>query len=189
MGNKKPRPGKTLSHGPPDNQPWFWMTKAMLGSITYRALGINARRVLDAALYEHMSHGGAENGNLGLTYDQLAAWGVNRTDVRKALAEVFSTGFLRRTREGAFTLGGRIQARYAVTWLPTGVWPGGGPATHDWIEVLDRLGKAGIGSVAQAKLWLRAEVETFSRSKLIGQKQKLAPHLKIVRTSNEGRNR
>ncbi|MCA6298345.1 MAG: hypothetical protein IM624_04000 [Phenylobacterium sp.] len=189
MGNKKRRLGETLSHGPPEGEPWYWQTKAMLGAITYRALGISARRILDFALYEHMSHGGKENGNLALPYEALGRWGVTGADTRKGFAEVFATGFLVRTREGFFTLGGRTPARYRLTWLPTGVWPGGGPATHEWIEVLDRLGKAGVGSVAQAKCWLRAEVETFNRSKPTGQKQKLAPHLKVVRTSNEGRNR
>ena len=189
MATKKPKPGKTLSHGPPEGQPWFWMTKAMLGSITFRALSISARRVLDAAIYEHMSNGGAENGNLGVTYDQLEAWGVTTADVRKALAELFATGFLRRTSEGMFTMGGRTQARYALTWLPTGVWPGGGPATHEWIDVIDRLGKAGVGSVAEAKQWLRSEVADYSRSHSARKKQRLAPHLKVVRTSNERRNK
>lgn len=64
MANQRAKPGRTLSNGPPEGQPWFWMTRTMLASITFRALGISARRILDALLCEHMGHGGAENGNL-----------------------------------------------------------------------------------------------------------------------------
>lgn len=175
MSTKKPKPGETLSHGPPEGQPWFWMTRTMLGTITFRALGISARRILDAALYEHMSHGGADNGNLGRTYEQLELWGVTPADVRKGLAELYATGFLRQTSQGYFSIGGKVPSRYALTWLPTGTWPGGGPATHDWIAVIDRLGREGIFTVAAAKRWLRSEVAEHSRGK-----PKLGPQLRVV---------
>ena len=135
----------------------------MLGTITYRALGISARRILDAALYDHMSNGGAENGNLAITYHQLDKWGVTQADIRKGLAELYATGFLRQTTQGKFTLAGKIPSRYALTWLPTGVSPGGEPPTHDWAKVIERLSKQGVGSVAAAKLWLRGEVAEHVR--------------------------
>ena len=135
----------------------------MLATITFRALGISARRILDAALYDHMNNGGAENGNLAMTYLQLDKWGVTQADIRKGLAELYATGFLRQTTQGKFTLAGKIPSRYALTWLPTGVWPSGEPPTHDWAKIIERLSKQGVGSVAAAKLWLKGEVAEHMR--------------------------
>jgi len=175
MSNRRAKPGRTLGNGPPDSEPWCWMTRTMLGSITYRALGISARRIIDALLYEHMSHGGAENGNLGATYEQLELWGVTASDIRKGYAEAYAAGFVRQTSQGFFSLGGKTPSRYALTWLPTPLKHGGAPATHDWQDVIDKLGKQGIGSVAAAKKWLRSEVAVHARGK-----QKLGPHLRVV---------
>lgn len=147
----------------------------MLGSITFRALGISARRILDALLYEHMSHGGAENGSLGATYEQLERWGVTAADVRKGYAELYACGFVRQTAQGYFAIGGRMPSRYALTWLPSGLGPRASPATHEWLTVIERLGKEGIGSVAAAKEWLRSEVSQHSRGK-----SKVAPQLTVV---------
>ncbi len=135
----------------------------MLGSITFRALGISARRILDRLLYEHMSHGGAENGNLGATYAQIEIWGVTAADVRKGLAELYVTGFVRQTAQGCFTIGGKVLSRYALTWLPTGRGKAAVPPTHDWLTVIEALHDQKIGSIAAARAWLRAEVADHAR--------------------------
>jgi hypothetical protein len=49
------------------------MTSTMISSLTFRALGIHARRILDFLQVEHAAHGCKENGNLGATYRQLEA--------------------------------------------------------------------------------------------------------------------
>lgn len=181
MANQRAKPGHTLSNGPPDGQPWFWMTRTMLASITFRALGISARRILDALLCQHMGHGGAENGNLGATYEQLEAWGVTAADVRKGYAELYATGFVRQTVQGFFSIGGKVQSRYALTWLPCGFGKSAPPPTHDWLKVIERLGRQGVGNVPAARKWLRAEVADHARGK-----QKLAPQVQVLRPRKRG---
>jgi hypothetical protein len=155
--------GRTLSNGPPEGQPWCWMTKTQLASLTMRALGISARRILDALMVEHMAHGGKANGNLAATYEQLSSFGVTPADVRKGLAELIATGFIRQTKQGLFAMGGRIPSRYALTWLPTGTGPDAGPPTHDWLTVIERLQRDHIATVPAVKKWLRVEVAAHAR--------------------------
>jgi len=139
------------------------MTRQMLGSITYQSLGISARRILDALLHEHMCHGGAENGNLGATYEQLERWGVTAADIRKGLAELEATAFVVRTAQGYFSLGGSVPSRYRLTWIPTGKGASFKPATNDWADVIDDLARTGIGNVTAARKWLRTEVAEHAR--------------------------
>lgn len=176
MSRRGVKPGRTLSNGPPEGQPWIWMTSTMLGSITFRALGINARRILDLLMHEHMAHGGQENGNLAATYRQLEAWGVTAADARKGLAELYATGFVRLTVQGLRQAGGGEPSRYALTWLPTGAASAQPqPPTHDWLAVIRHLNKAGVGNVAAARRWLKSEVKQFAR-----RKRAPTPHLQVV---------
>jgi len=135
----------------------------MIGSITYQALGIHARRILDCLLHEHMSNGGAENGNLGSTYRQLGRWGLTAADVRKGYAELYATGFVRQTVQGLAAEGGGTPSRYALTWLPTGAGRGMGPPTHEWLAVIEQLQRQGAGNVRAARRWLREEVGEHRR--------------------------
>jgi hypothetical protein len=165
MSRNTPRPGRTLSNGPPEGQPWFWITRAMLASSTFRALGIHARRILDLLLTEHMSHAGTENGNLGATYNQLEEWGVTAADVRKGYAELYATGFVRQTVQGLMGEGGGTPSRYALTWYPTGIGRDMKAPTHDWLKVIDRLNHAGIGTPKKVRQWLKEEVSQHRRGK------------------------
>jgi hypothetical protein len=144
------------------------MTRVMLGSITYQALGVSARRVLDFLLHEHMSHGGQENGRLAAPYRQLVRWGVTRADIAQGLEELIVAGFVRKTQHGMRTEGGP-PSRFALTWLPTDGWdpvkrPGqGAPATHDWLAVIGRLDKRHVGNVRAARKWLKEETRKQRR--------------------------
>ena len=183
MSSKRSRPGRTVSLGPPEGQPFIWMTKNMLGSITHLALGIHARRILDFLLYEHMAHGGKENGNLAAPYKQLEVWGLTSADVRKGFEELFVTGFVRLTKQGLRTQGRGEPARYALTWLPTmvGALEQAAP-THDWQDVLEKLERERVGSVIQARAWLREQTANHRR----GRKQKRAttPQMSVVSPLN-----
>jgi hypothetical protein len=164
MSNKRPRPGRTLSLGPPANQPWVWMTTTMLGSITLHALGIHARRILDFLLYEHAMHRGQENGNLAAPYKQLEKWGLTAADVRKGLQELYATGFVRLTRQGLRQAGGGEPSRYALTWLPTfALGPSECAPTHDWEKVIDQLLARKIGTVRAVRIWLKEETAQARR--------------------------
>lgn len=175
---RRGKAGRTLSLGPPEGQPWAWMTTAMLGSFTYRALGIHARRILDFLMHEHASHAGRENGNLGATYEQLEAWGVTAADVRKGFAELYATGFVVQTQQGYRRAGGGEPSRYALTWLPTLVGtPSEQAPSHGWVRVIERLCEGETATIADTRRWLGNEVGDTKRGV---RKQKLASHLQVV---------
>ncbi|MFI4973725.1 MAG: hypothetical protein ACHP84_04195 [Caulobacterales bacterium] len=155
------------------------MTNTMLGSITFRALGIHARRNLDFLLYAHASHAGRENGNLAAPYQQLEAWGATAADVRKGFAELIAAGLVDRTVQGLRQAGGGEPSRYALTWLPTRFGSlAQAPPTHRWQAVIEQLGRAGIGGVTQVRRWLREETAgSFGGRK---QKQRSTSHLQVV---------
>lgn len=158
------------------------MTTAMTGSVTYRALGISARRILDFLLFEHASHGGRENGNLGATYRQLERWGVTAADIRKGFEELRATGFVELTRQGARQAGGGEPSRYALTWLPTYHGsPLTAPPSHAWLRVLDRLYREERATIAAVKAWLKEQTGDHRRiEKRPAQKRGATPHLKVV---------
>jgi hypothetical protein len=179
MSGARARPGRTLSLRPPEGAPWFWMTNTMAASITFRALGIHARRILDFLMCEHASHAGRQNGNLAAPYQQLETWGVTTADVRKGLAELYATGFVRLTKQGLRQAGGGEPSRYALTWLPTmASTTAEEPPSHDWTRVIDRLLKQGVGNVPQARRWLKQEIAGEVRGQR--KKQRSTPHLQVV---------
>lgn len=181
MSRRRAPRGRTLGLGPPAGEPWVWLTTTMFGSITYRALGIHARRILDFLLYEHATHRGYENGRLAAPYRQLEKWGVTAADVRKGLEELYATGFVRLTHQGLRQDGGGEPSRYALTWLPTLVGsPNEGPATHDWLAVISRLGPKGVGTVSAARQWLKAETAAARRGTVAKARRRSTPHLALV---------
>lgn len=180
MSARRPKPGRTLAYGPPEGQGWVWMTTAMLRSITYRSLSIHALRVLDFLRAEHIAHGQRENGNLAATYKQLQVWGVTAADVRTGFDELAVCGFVQTTVQGLRQAGGGEPSRYRLTWLPCGWGVEATAPTHEWIKVVDRINREGVGSVAAAKRWLRGQVA--SRAGRVGRGPKRSPtsHLQVV---------
>ncbi len=103
----------------------------MLESEAHRSLGINARRLLDFLMIEHMHHAGTENGNLLAPYNQLVKFGIPRSEISKAIDALIASGFVEVAR--GERLGGRPGAsRYRLTWLPKAE---GTPATNRWRQV------------------------------------------------------
>jgi hypothetical protein len=155
------------------------MTNTMLGTITFRALGIHARRILDFLLYEHASHAARENGNLSATYEQLEAWGLTAADIRKGFEELYVTGFVVLTKQGLRQAGGGEPSRFALTWLPTQATKiAEQPPSHVWRDVIARLGRAGVGNVAEARRWLKGEVAQHARGHR--KIRRPTPHLQVV---------
>lgn len=185
MSRRASKPGRTGGLGLPEGQQWAWMTTAMLGSLTYRALGISARRILDFLLFEHAAHGGKENGNLGATYRQLEAWGVTAADVRKGFAELYAAGFVELTRQGARQAGGGEPSRYALSWLPT--FHGSAeaaPPTHMWSRITTRLQREGRYNLQGVRAWMREQTADHKRREVVARKSKLTPHLQVVSPIN-----
>lgn len=128
-------------NGPPDDQRgWIWFTRDMLESPAWRALSDNGRRLIDRVLIEHMAHGGAQNGALPVTYDDLESWGIRRNSIAPAIAEAVALGWLDHQRGRA--AGGEAKGHaqlFRLTWMRT--WDNE-PATNRWKR---------LGSVPEAQ--------------------------------------
>jgi hypothetical protein len=72
----------------------------MLESDAWAALSINGRRVLDRLCIEHAHHGGTENGNLIVTYDDFVQFGIRRQSVKPAIDETVHLGLVEITELG-----------------------------------------------------------------------------------------
>jgi hypothetical protein len=154
-----------ISGRPPENEPWVWMTLEMLQSTTWGALSISARRILDALLLEHLSNGGRENGNLAVTYRQLAAFGVSKNDIYKGLTELQICGFIRLVKQGFRMSGGGEPSRFAITWLVTFLaTPNAAVPSDDWRGVIIKRNRAGQTTVRQVRRWLKDQVAAAGRS-------------------------
>lgn len=137
-------------NGPPsDERGWVWITRDMLESPAWRALSGNARSVIERVMVEHMAHGGAQNGALPVTYEDLVAWGVRRNSIPTAIAEAVALGWLdhQRGRRAAGDAKG-VPQTFTLTWLRT--WENE-PATNRWKRFKDRHSARAAADAAKAK--------------------------------------
>jgi len=96
----------------------------MFLSAARKALGINARRLLEYLEVEHMNHAGTENGNLIATHKQLREWGIPKSQIAKAIDQAEDLGFIEVQRGGR-----NYPSRYRLTYFadrlyrsPTNNW-------------------------------------------------------------------
>lgn len=112
---------------------WVAYQREMLESPAYRALGLQARRLLNRIEIEHCSHGGRDNGKLPVTYANFVKYGCRRNGVRPALVECLALGFLELVERGRRPYGdipGKAST-YRLTYLPAH----DGPATNEWKKI------------------------------------------------------
>ena len=74
------------------NGPFVPHCAAMLKSPAWFALRLCARRVLDRLEIEHLNHGGKENGQLRVSYEQFEALGIHKRHLRRALHDLMLLG-------------------------------------------------------------------------------------------------
>ncbi|WP_420414382.1 hypothetical protein [Roseibium sp.] len=111
--------------------PFVAITLEMLASPAWQALGITERRVLDRIELEHLSHGGTQNGNLIVTYDDFVQYGVSRKGISKALHVLEELGFLEVKVRGRGANGeARIASRYRLTAVTGNLEP-----TNEWRQI------------------------------------------------------
>ncbi|MGC1298949.1 MAG: hypothetical protein WA869_28325 [Alloacidobacterium sp.] len=119
---------------------------AMLESPAWRVLSLSARKVLDRVEIELAHHGGRDNGQLPVTYDDFVNYGVHRHSIRPAINELVALGFLEITRAGrAGNVEFRLPNQFRLTYRPSKGVPGDG--SHEWKaiksdEEAERLAKA-----------------------------------------------
>ena len=120
--------------GPPKRQPWVWLTRDLLRSDAWQGLGINARRLIDFLLIEHMNKAGAQNGKLLAPRQQLEEFGIGARHVSAAIEEAVALGLV-DVKRGC----GRRASTYALTWLP--LHDGAMPFPR-WLSVMTSEGKS-----------------------------------------------
>jgi hypothetical protein len=107
---------------------------AILESPAYRVLSRAAHQVLARIEIEHAHHGGTENGNLPVTYEQFAAYGLHPKSIAPAIRELVTLGFIEITQRGcAGNADFRRPAHYRLTYRHVEGQPGDG--THEWRQI------------------------------------------------------
>ena len=132
----------------------------MLESPAYRALSRAAHQVLARIEVEHAHHGGADNGELPVTYDQFVEYGLHRHAIGAAIRELAALGFIQITARGcAGNENYRRPNLFRLTYRPAkNATTGDG--THEWRS---------IKTVEQAEaLAQRARRETDPRARALG---------------------
>lgn len=93
--------------------PWVPLPQTLVVSPAWKALGINARRLLDFLMHEWMNHAGQRNGFLLAPRRQLEDFGIGARHITAAITEAERLGLIDVIRGK-----GRSPSRYALTWLP-----------------------------------------------------------------------
>lgn len=124
--DKRGRSGKRARKGNPASGPgdcgieqWVWLPVEIIGSTTWQALSIKARRILDRVMAKHAHHGGTGNGELCVSHRQFEQAGASRNCVAAAIRECEAAGLLRVQRRGRIA-GENEPNLYTLTWM--GSW-------------------------------------------------------------------
>jgi hypothetical protein len=82
------------------NDQWSARRKEMMESPAYRVLSQSAHRAISRIELELCYHGGNDNGQLPVTFDDFVEYGIDRASVAPALREGEALGFFRITDRG-----------------------------------------------------------------------------------------
>jgi hypothetical protein len=131
-GRESRRTGREGSYSkPPKGSSWVWHTEDMLISPAWRALSINAKRVIERVELEHMAHGGNENGTLPVTHQNFRKHGIYATAIAPAIQEAIFLGFIRCVQGGRWNEK-NTPSIFRITWLGD---KNGNAPTNEWQSV------------------------------------------------------
>lgn len=99
MGKNNSR-RKTNSPPTGEENNWIWHTRKQIASPAWRRRPINCVRLLEFLAFEHLKHGGFENGNLLAPYNQLTDFGLSRPFIWEAIGYAEAMGLLEVKRGG-----------------------------------------------------------------------------------------
>jgi hypothetical protein len=105
------------------DEPFVRIKYFMKESPAWKALTLSARRVLDRIEIEFGKNKGKPeaNGEIIVTYENLAAYGVGRNEIGPAIRELVALGFVRITRAGvAGNADQRLPTLFLLTYQPNG---------------------------------------------------------------------
>jgi hypothetical protein len=104
----------------------------MLESYPYRVLSGPAHRILARLEIEHGHHGGCENGNLPVTFQNFVDYGMDRHSIAPAIRECVALGFVEITKHGsAGNREFRAPNLFRLTYVPTKE----AAPTNDWRKI------------------------------------------------------
>jgi hypothetical protein len=104
----------------------------MMESPAFRTLTHSARRVLDRIEIEHAHHGGNDNGQLPVTYDQFIEYGIHHNAIAPAIREIEALGFIEITKHGR---AGNAEWRRPNKFRLTYRYSGRANPTDDWRKI------------------------------------------------------
>jgi len=87
------------------SEQFVYYTRGMIDSPAYRALSLQARKVLRRLELEHMAHGGQDNGKLPCRYHDFINYGCRKNGLSAALIEVEALGFAKTVTLGTRAFG------------------------------------------------------------------------------------
>jgi len=102
-------------------------------------------RILERLEIEHLTHGGAENGHLVVSYAQFIAHGVSRKAIRSALSVGVALGLLEVIQTEEWVGDIRAPNEYRLTYLPA---KHRRAPTDEWASISDARAKAIVAAAA-----------------------------------------
>lgn len=108
---------------------FMFIDLALLQSPPWQVAPPEVKLVVLRLVQEHHEHGGNENGDLIVTYDQFEAYGISRRRIKWAIDAAKALGFIKHQRGAAY---GEISraSRYLLTFRPSAV--DDGLPTNEW---------------------------------------------------------
>jgi hypothetical protein len=134
------------------NDQWSARRREMLESPAYRVLSQSAHRAISRIELELCYHGGNDNGQLPVTFEDFGDYGIDRASIAPALREGEALGFFRITERGR---GGNREYRTPNKFYLTFAYGRGSrakPPTDEWrkIKTIEEA-KAIAGAARAAK--------------------------------------
>jgi hypothetical protein len=158
------------------DEPFIMLRLSMLVSPAFMVLSLAARRVLARIEIEHMQHGGQENGNLQVTYDQFEDYGIPRHSIGPAIRELEALGLIEITEHGrAGNREYRRPSKYRLTYCAAKGAMGNG--THEWrgITMVEQAKKAAASARRPVKKARRTAAKAAHPAKQVAAAARPAP--------------
>jgi hypothetical protein len=119
--------------GPPEGEPWVWLTRELLVSDAWRSQSGHCFRLITFLLLDRAAHAGRENGRYMATYDQLVAFGISRRKIAGAIQEAEKRGLVRVQHGGRWNMTNK-PSLFRLTFYADA---SGAPATNEWKRYRD----------------------------------------------------
>jgi hypothetical protein len=141
------------------NDQWSPRRREMLESPAYRVLSQSAHRAISRIELELCYHGGNDNGQLPVTFDDFVEYGIDRASVAPALREGEALGFFRITaRERGGNREYRTPNKFYLTFA-YGRHSRAKPPTDEWRKIKT------IVEAARREVQMNSEVESGPASR------------------------